>query len=127
MLWELVDQSFVGMMARGHGHFGIHEMPERMQHIETYRALVGSPDGDWPKLRRRLEEVHRFAADNDRYRPWPAFDTASGYMVFARRLLGSTAASLGLRGLVSTPNMCAFLETFVEELNAPGSRGPRDQ
>ncbi len=127
LLWELIDHGFVGIMSRGYGRFGIHEMPERMQHIETFRRLIDGSTGDWPKLRRRLEEVHRYAVDNDRYQRWPAFDTASGYSVFAQRLLRSTPTSLGLRGLINRNNLHGFLGTFIEELSGPGKRGPRDQ
>lgn len=130
LLWTLIDCGFLAVLSRGKGRFGIHEMPEQMLHIGSFNDLVHSrlPDvTDWRRFRRELEDMDRRLISQNQYQPWPKFDTNSGYAVFANRLLGSTARSVGLANLASTQVLHDFLRTFIDDLKKPGKKGPRDR
>ncbi len=121
LLWELIDEGFVGVMARG---ASLADLPERMSHIKSFRER--SARSDWPALQRHLGELDGRLAAIGNVVPWPKFHAGSGCLALARRLRdrGASAHSLGIGAHVRNGVLHSFLSEYVDrmESNLEGAR-----
>lgn len=129
LLWELMRVGYVRVMSRGGGRYGLAEMPERMAKIGSFDDLVHDriPGVDWRTLRKDLDDVDRLLRGRGHLLDWPAFESASGFQAFARRVLdrGSHPRSLGMGRHVRPEVLTDFLQRFIEEIEKDPV-GPRD-
>lgn len=139
LLRLLIAQGTVLIASRGYRYagpqmspireFGLHETPERMQHIPSFeRILKSGVDGEaWPVFRRRLELVDQELFDRSSQLPWSPYDTSSGYLAFAKKLMDdrSTSSSVGLGRMMATRDFHLFLRMFHERIASDLTKGPR--
>lgn len=129
LLWELMRVGFVRIMARGGDRFTLAEMPEQMQKVRSFFDLVHGqiPGVDWPALRSALTDADALLRPKGYLVDWPAYESASGFAAFARRIRarGSQPRSLGMGGSVRPEVLHEFLDRFVDKI-AQDPVGPRD-
>lgn len=131
LLWTLISEGFVNVLSRGYGVYGLHDMPEKMQStIESFDLLVnGRIDGApaWNELKKQLKKIDQHLNAFDASISWPSFDSGSGFIALADRILQrqSTARSLGLGWSIKTRVLHDFLRRFIDRMQGDKS-GPRN-
>jgi hypothetical protein len=129
LLWELMRVGFVRVMARGGDLYTLDEMPAQMSKIRSFFDLIHDQVAGvkWLDLRKALAEVDgRLRAQNHLVN-WPAFESGSGFRLFAQRMLDqqSQPRSLGLGRHIRSAILAEFLKRFVEKVSEDPV-GPRD-
>lgn len=117
-LLDLVDCGYVTILSR---NGDLSEMPQAMQHVPSYRALVQSPD--WLVFHQRLRETQRVLRDGFNVRTWPQVDFGAGFVRPLRMAVehGGATQTVALNG-VSSEQLQELLGRFEEKLrNHPGS------
>lgn len=74
-LLDLIDAGYIRLYSRNEGRLA--EMPLEMDHIDTYRNLVGSPE--WVDLKRNLESLQTHLKEKDAFENWPQVNVGPGF------------------------------------------------
>jgi len=133
LFYQLLDKDFIKIMARGYKTarpFGIHEMPEKFQGIESYRRLIAIPE--WKSYKAKLAKFDERAQKLGYYAPWHRYDTNTGYRAFAEALSksnntkGASALGAGVRKTVLRDFLREFIDKVEASTGQEGRAGPRD-
>jgi hypothetical protein len=122
LLWELIQQGYVGVMARGGSRYSLDQMPVEMaRSVDSFRDLVAGrrADADWPILQRRLSTLDNFLRQTQQIVDWPRYHAGSGFLALSRRLLerNATPHSLGVARHVSKSALRDFLTELTDNLS----------
>ncbi|MEJ8856774.1 hypothetical protein WKW79_19525 [Variovorax robiniae] len=129
LLWELVRNGFVRVMARGGDQFKLHDMPLRMaEHIPTFKALVEDriPGVQWTEFREALSGLDKQLRDAGLLVPWPSLDAGSGFLALVENLRerGASPHALGIGRHVGKTTFASFLDE-VADILSKDTRGAR--
>jgi hypothetical protein len=112
-LLDLIDVGFVQIFSRTGGNLA--EMPERMQHIPSYQALLKDPT--WERMKNNLRDAQHYWGTRGVLVNWPKVDVGPGF----QRLINIAFANLGRMGLppfIDGSQAVKLLEVFNGTLNS---------
>ncbi len=119
-LLDLIDAGYIRLYSRNDGRLA--EMPLVMDHIDTYRDLVGSPE--WVDLKRKLESLQARLKEKDAFENWPRVNVGPGF----QRLVNLAFEGLDRRSFEGhlTPGQAdSILDEFNSVLKSDPKLGAR--
>lgn len=108
-LLDLIDAGYIQLYSRNGGR--LVDLPLEMQHIETYRDLVRSPE--WENLKRNLQDLEDHLKGKAAFENWPKVNVGIGF----RNLVNLALARLDHRSFegILTINQ---IECILDEFNS---------